>query len=110
MVSGSTDAQLSVSADSQTAAQSIANVDINAMAASSGGSSLPVLASSVGVSYFDAAIDSGDESKNKLSIGIIVGVVVGSIVLIAIVGVIVYKRKEHLKIRDGREIKDNDSQ
>ena len=53
LVSGSTDAEILVSADSSQQSTSVANVDVNAMAASSSGSYFPVLSSSTTVLYND---------------------------------------------------------
>lgn len=54
------------------------------------GSVGPILSSSVGVTYDGAAIEE-ENGKKKTNVGLIVGVVIGSVVVLGILGFLIYK-------------------
>ena len=95
LTSGSTDAEISISATSQADATDLAGVDVNSMAASSSGSYFPVLSSSVGVYLNDETYTGEESSSSKGGMALIIGIAVGVVVLSVIVGVVVYKIRQH---------------
>ena len=97
LVSGSTDTEIIVSADSQQQSDSVANVDVNSIAESSPNAYFPVLSSSSTVLYNDEEIDNDEEEDQAGNTAVIIGVVIGVIVLFVIGAFIVYKLIQNKK-------------